>query len=127
MTDTTSTYEAALHYHEQGWQVLPLHHMRQDGTCSCGDTDLRADGLDHHPIGKHPTQRRWQDAAPLTTADLYTAFAETPSNIGIVTGAPSGIFVIDVDNPEALMALEDEHGRLPATFTVATGRGVHYV
>lgn len=53
---------------------------------------------------------------------------ESPdANIGIPTGERSGLLVLDVDpaegGTESLAALEAEHEGLPATTTVATGRG----
>jgi len=45
-------------------------------------------------------------------------------NVGIPTGAPSGIVVLDVDDDEA-QSLVDELG-LPSTPVVATGKGRHY-
>jgi hypothetical protein len=44
--------------------------------------------------------------------------------IGLSTGKPSGVFVLDVDNGEvglaSLASLVAEHGRLPVTYTVST-------
>jgi hypothetical protein len=45
------------------------------------------------------------------------------SNIAVVTGAKSGFWVLDVDDEDALNDLERQHGPLPATVTVRTGRG----
>jgi hypothetical protein len=48
------------------------------------------------------------------------------ANIGMPTGERSGVFVLDVDSPEALEELEKKHGKLPATLTVRTPReGLH--
>jgi hypothetical protein len=49
-------------------------------------------------------------------------------NIGIATGKPSGIFVVDVDGIDAeseLRKLEAQHGALPPTVEVITARGRH--
>jgi hypothetical protein len=49
-------------------------------------------------------------------------------NIAIATGKVSGIFVVDIDGPTAeaeLNRLEAEHGKLPVTVEVITGRGRH--
>jgi hypothetical protein len=49
-------------------------------------------------------------------------------NIGIATGAPSGVFVVDVDGHSAeaaLYKLEAEHGALPASVEAITARGRH--
>lgn len=49
------------------------------------------------------------------------------ANIGIATGAKSGLWVLDVDprhgGAVALAALESEHGPLPATITATTPSG----
>ena len=49
-------------------------------------------------------------------------------NVAIATGSISGIFVVDVDGPDAeaaLRKLELEFGELPTTVEVITGRGRH--
>jgi hypothetical protein len=49
-------------------------------------------------------------------------------NIGLATGAVSGIFVVDVDGGEAehaLAQLEAEHGALPPSVETITARGRH--
>jgi hypothetical protein len=49
-------------------------------------------------------------------------------NIGIACGAVSGFFVVDIDGHEAenrLAKLESEHGKLPASVEVITGKGRH--
>ena len=62
-------------------------------------------------------------------ADVARArWAKQPSpNIGIATGAKSGVWVLDVDvqhdGPETLTTLEAEHGALPVTITASTPRG----
>jgi hypothetical protein len=53
-------------------------------------------------------------------------------NLGILTGADTGIWVLDVDprhgGNESLAALEMEIGKLPATVSAATGGGgTHYL
>src|SRR5262249_12553200 len=50
------------------------------------------------------------------------------ANIGVATGKPSGIFVVDVDGVDAeaeLRKLEAQHGALPPTIEVITARGRH--
>ena len=51
------------------------------------------------------------------------------ANVGLVTGAPSKLLVLDVDpragGDEALHELEREHGPLPDTSEVLTGEGRH--
>jgi len=59
-------------------------------------------------------------------AEVLSWIEQSPElNIGIVTGAISGIVVLDVDGPEG-----EEHiksfGEIPRTPTVRTGKGKHY-
>jgi hypothetical protein len=49
-------------------------------------------------------------------------------NVAVATGEASGVFVVDIDGPEAeaeLGKLEAKHGALPATVEVITTRGRH--
>jgi hypothetical protein len=53
---------------------------------------------------------------------------EPQYNIGLACGAPSSVFAIDIDGLDAeceLRKLETEHGELPPTVEVITGRGRH--
>jgi len=111
-----------------GFTITPLHDMT-DGRCSCGNPDpehSRRQG------GKHPRLAGWQ-RNPIRDHGIAAAvWRQHPSaNIGIVTGAPSGIWVLDVDpdsgGPEKLAELIRRHGSLPRTYTVTTGSGgTHY-
>ena len=118
-------YSAVDGYHERGWRVIALHKVHPGGECSCP----RAAGC--RSAGKHPMDEDWQDAPRLTSADLWTRFAEEERNVGIATGSESGIWVLDVDPDKggdvSLQRLIEEHGPLPATYTVRTGSGgAHY-
>lgn len=59
--------------------------------------------------------------------ELEAWFAAGSSNIGIVTGALSGLVVLDIDplkgGEDSLWALEQAHGILPLTPEVCTGSG----
>jgi putative DNA primase/helicase len=66
------------------------------------------------------------------TADVdqvQRLWSATPNaNIGIATGAPSRVVVLDIDGPEGeerLRALELEFGALPETLQASTSRGRH--
>ena len=53
---------------------------------------------------------------------------EPKYNIGLATGAPSKVFVVDIDGDDgetSLSGLEIDNGALPATVEVITGRGRH--
>jgi hypothetical protein len=47
-------------------------------------------------------------------------------NLGARTGKASGVWVLDVDNPDALKLLADQHGPLPVTRQSQSSRGQHY-
>lgn len=71
--------------------------------------------------------RRHQEHPP-AEEELRAWFAKWPeANVAIVTGAVSGLVVLDVDpgsgGAESLAAIESRHGRLPATVEAETGGG----
>jgi|SRR5579864_272467 len=114
---------AALEYAKRGWLVFPLHNP-QDGGCSCRDPKCGS-------IGKHP-RVAWKSEAtsdPKKIAEFWKRWPE--ANIGIVTGAASGLFVLDVDDKEnragslELRKLIEANSPLPETLSVATGTGHH--
>lgn len=115
---------AALDYAARGWRVVPCHRI-VNGACSCGREDCGSPG-------KHPrTKNGLHDAT--TDADAIRDWWRTwtRASVAIVTGAESGLVVIDVDGDtgrESLVALECEHGELPATVEAVTGSGGrHYL
>jgi hypothetical protein len=101
-----SSLEAALRYLSHGWSVIPVR------------------GGEKRPL------IRWQPyQKKRPTIDQVTGwFADHPeANIGIVTGALSGLVVLDVDpahgGDESLIALENRYGGLPDTVEAQTGGG----
>jgi len=77
------------------------------------------------PRGKQPaTGRGFHDAT--TDADQVDRWwrDQPDANIGVALGQ-SGVWLLDVDGPEAQAALDqlvDEHGPLPDTYSITTGR-----
>ena len=79
------------------------------------------------PRGKVPAVAGGCNAATADEETIVRWWQHIPdANIGIATGEPSGIFVVDVDGIDAeaeLRKLEAQHGTLPAsveaTFTFA--------
>jgi hypothetical protein len=97
---------AALDYLRRGWSVVPVR-----------------------PREKRPLVS-WQDyqQRPPDEARVCEWFERWPdANVGIVTGAVSGLVVVDVDpkhgGSESLAALEREHGPLPVTVEAVSGSG----
>ena len=119
---TISRRKQALRYARRGWRVLPLY-TASDGKCSCA-----AGQSCDHP-GKHPRTPNGVKDATTDRTIIKGWWKRWPdANIGIATGRRSGILVLDVDGKVGkanLEKLQAEHGRLPKTVTVRTGKGRH--
>ena len=116
-----SLLECALQFAERKWHVFPLHSV-QDSRCTCGrDCGKNA--------GKHPRVKGGFKVATTDARQIEAWWQKWPdSNIGIATGAVSGIVVIDIDGANGLatlQALVAQHGALPQTPIVKTARGWH--
>ncbi len=120
----------ALHYASIGVPVFPLHYVIPGGTCSCGGSAVNRKCAP----GKHPywelAPRGFKDAT-VDPDRIRQWFGNEPYNLGIVTGSPSGFFVLDRDDKDGgdstLKAWESQYGRLPTTVIQHTGNGVHYL
>jgi hypothetical protein len=113
---------AALDFARRGWPVFPLFEPAPDGSCSCPRRQRCGSR------GKHPRTRHGVRDASRDPAQIRRWWGRWPrAGIGVATGAPSGLVVIDVDprsdGDGSLEALEREHGRLPATPRSLTGGG----
>jgi Bifunctional DNA primase/polymerase, N-terminal len=95
--------------------------------------DCTAFGLRIHPLkirGKTPILKGWQDKAT-TEASLLEQWAKDypHANAGIVTGAPSGVIIIDMDVRggayDSLDNLKRQYGELPLSWEVLTPGGRH--
>jgi hypothetical protein len=93
---------------------------------------LAAIGLAVFPVRpgrKEPALRDWQARATTSPTEALTLFGAHPScNVGVVTGAPSGVFVLDVDRKAVdglttLAELEERCSQLPATWHTETPSG----
>ena len=103
---TDEFHAAARAYFARGWSVIPVE-----------------------PRGKRPRVpwTAFQHRLP-SQAEVDEWFRRWPdANVGIVTGAVSGLVVIDVDprhgGEASLQELERSHGPLPRTVEAATGGG----
>ena len=85
-----------------------------------------ARGWSVHPCdGKVPTTR-WAESATTDVHTITAWLAGTSLNYGIACG-PSGLLVLDDDTGDALADYAASVGKdAPDTFTVITGRGLHY-
>jgi hypothetical protein len=111
-------------YAARGWRVIPLHAPLADGGCTCGDAHTKSPGS----IGKHPRHKDWPTKASADLKVIAGWQRITPGvNFGVVTGAVSGIFALDIDpakgGEQTLAALIKKHGALPRTVEQLTGSG----
>jgi len=117
--ETTTPLEAALAYRAHGLRPIPIY-APAGRVCSCRM------GRSCQAAGKHPMVRGWQrsHANERTIQARFTAWPR--ANVGLATGGPGRLVVLDVDGDEgrqSLQGLEDAHERLPETLTSATGGG----
>jgi hypothetical protein len=103
---TANCRESALSYAGSGWSIIPIRPKEKAPL-------VRWQEYQHRRADPEEIRRwfeRWPDA-----------------NIGVVTGAVSGIVVLDVDprhgGEESLVAWEMRHGPLPVTVEAITGGG----
>jgi len=101
-----TTEQAALDYLHHGWSVIPVREKEKRPAV---------------PWKAYQTRLVSED----TLHDWYQKKPE--NNVAIVTGALSGLIVVDVDprhgGKESLRKLEREHGQLPQTMESITGGG----
>jgi len=111
----------ALSYAELGWRVLALQGVH-DGRCACGRADCSSPGK--HPHARYASQGLKN--ATLDGSAICHWFANGDIlNLGVATGAESGLVVLDVDDRHGGSASLGELGSLPRTATVRTGGGQH--
>ena len=99
--------EWAKYIAERGLRIIPLHHTRANGSCSCGrptkpsDPDDRVKGVDYcGSPGKHPKVDAWQDVATSDYNLIQQWFKSDPAmNYGCVAGDKK--FILDIDVKDA--------------------------
>lgn len=117
MTATTDDLQGvAISYADAGWAVLPLV-WTVGGRCVCRGTGCP---------GKHPLTRRGVLDATTDPDVIRSWWTRWPqANLG--ARVPDPLIVVDVDPRHGghgtVAAWEAEHGPLPATLTVVSGRG----
>ena len=113
--------EVAGRLRSRGWAVIPVHSVHE-GRCTCGRDDCPSPG-------KHPRVRWERYTRELPDEDTVEAwFRRWPdSNLGVVTGAVSGVAVLDVDpragGDRSLERLGAMWMGIPSTVEAATGGG----
>lgn len=89
---------------------------------------LAARGFAIFPLdGKIPFAGSHGHKDATTAPETIRAWWSTHPNadIGIATGAPSGVVVLDIDGPEGELALKHSDYELPETLEARTGKGRH--
>lgn len=82
--------EAACLYARAGWPIFPLHNP-VNGGCSCRRSACR-------DRAKHPRTRHGFKDATTSEPQVASWWRRWPeANIGVVTGAASGLLVVDLD------------------------------
>lgn len=122
LVDAQAPFDAAREYAARDWAVLPVHSPAESPTgCDCGRGKCTSPA-------KHPRTARGVKDATKDIATLREWWERWPrANVGIATGAASGIVVLDVDPDKggghSLAELKQHHGAPPQTPTVLTGGG----
>lgn len=111
----------ALDYASRGFHVLPIAWPVRVGCC-CGS------GANCKDIGKHPITEHGVNDATVDPVLIELWWRKWPSaNIGIATGAVSGVIVLDVDpkhgGDASMTTILNKHGRPTPTPVVITGSG----
>jgi hypothetical protein len=108
MTAEQTMLDLALGYADKGWHVFPLRPKGKQPLAALAPQGLKNATADAETI------RRWWGTYP-------------DANIGLRTGAESGLVVLDVDKQhggiESLADFEEAHGDLGHTMRVRTGGG----
>ena len=106
--------EAALGYVERGFSVIPLTPQEKSPHRALLPRDARG----------RPTWKPYQESPP-SEHEIGRWFQMEPkANLGIVTGAVSGIVVQDLDSSRGL-AETHRRGGIPETPVSKTGHGLH--
>lgn len=108
---------AALELAAAGFSVFPVWGIT-DGVCHCRQADCASPG-------KHPPVR-WREVATRDAAEITRLWRRWPlaSSIGIATGEPSGVIVIDLDGEKGIRQWDRlcaGRGGHPTTIEAVTG------
>jgi hypothetical protein len=124
LQSSSGVVDCAKAYARCGLRVVALHSVLPNGECTCGNPKCAPKKRGKHPRLKRGVydattdprqiegwQRRW--------GDLW--------NVGIATG--NGLVCVDLDSPEQIQQFAEiakQHGGIPPTMVVQTGRGAHF-
>lgn len=122
---SSSMLDHALFYARRGWKLAPFFNAKKGG-CSCED------GPQCPQVGKHPRIKNWKERATTDAAEIRGWWSRdlwVHSNINIITGADTGLVVLDLDGDvgrDTLRRIEEQFEALPKTpRAVSGGGGLH--
>lgn len=121
--------DAALGWAKDGFAVMPVHGLRRDGTCSCGNDSCSSPG-------KHPLITGWQHQATTDEQQIRSWFTKWPdANLAVIPGS-NGCVGVDVDprnggtaHLDRLLAGADLNGTLiiaSGQYGDARGRHIYF-
>lgn len=116
---------AALQYASIGWRVIPLYGIVDyDDRWGC---ECRK-GIACPSPGKHPRLGEWTKQATTEAGQIQQWWKDFPAaNVGIATGAQSGVVVLDIDpksgGRDSMRRIVEEFGRMEQGLIVETGSG----
>jgi len=116
--------QVALAYAKEGWPVFLLHNPA-DGGCSCGKAGCS-------DVGNPPRTRHGFNDATTDPNTINEWWDESPeANIGIPTGLPTGLMVVDVDADKGGLDTWGEwldiNGVVNTKSSITGGGGNHYL
>lgn len=100
--------------------VFPVYGIKNK-KCACSKSPC-------HSPGKHPIPMNGFKSATTNKHQIDQWWTQTPeANIGVVTGAISGLLIVDIDprhgGDDSVLTLEKQYGPFPPTKEVLTGGG----
>ncbi len=120
--------EAALEYARAGLPVVPLHGIRDNGKCTCGNPTCASPG-------KHPRTRNGLKDATTKASQIRQWWGQGQWPNASIAGVGGDYLCLDIDaksgGGESLDELIQDNSPLPQTAVVLTGeyegeRGMHY-
>jgi hypothetical protein len=122
-TATDLILSSALEYASYGWCIVPLHHVKASGACSCRQ------GASCHTPGKHPAIKEWQKFASSDEDQIIEWFEKWPdANVGFALGKASRVIDFEFDSERQRQIFLDLFGGdHPVTTCYESHRGQHYL
>ena len=115
----TELKQLAKKYVEMGWQVFAVWGVKDDGTCCCGDPKCLTNKIGKHPCAIYSPKGFYSATDDLAAIEGW--IDDDPTiNLGIATGAVSGVVVLDIDPDHGGEESIKEY-EIPTTLTAKSG------